>query len=105
MYPMIRSLHRLATPGLLAAAARAVAASAETYTIDAVPSSVEFSIRHLVSRTTGAFTDFAGTITYDESRPEATQIEAIIQVASIDTRNERRDTHLPTPDFLDPEKH
>jgi len=86
-------------------AAMATAASAETYEIDVVHSSVEFSIRHLVSRTTGGFTDFSGSIAYDPARPAATKIEGTIQVASIDTRNAQRDGHLTGPDFLDAAKY
>ncbi|MFC1526233.1 YceI family protein [Candidatus Latescibacterota bacterium] len=102
---MIRSITRLAAAGALAVAALTTAAGAETYQIDTVHSSAEFAIRHLVSRTTGGFTDFAGTIVYDPEKPEATQIEGTIQVASIDTRNEKRDGHLKGPDFFDAGKY
>ena len=53
------------------------AATAERYTIDSVHSAVGFSIRHLVSRTTGNFTRFAGTIDYDPA--------FIVFLQSIDT--------------------
>jgi len=76
-------------------------ALAEKYVIDASHSSVQFSIRHLVSRTSGRFNDFSGTIEYDEKRPEATEVEATIQVASIDTDSDKRDAHLKSPDFFD----
>lgn len=102
---MKTSIRRLAMAGTLAVAALATAAGAETYKIDTVHSSVEFSIRHLVSRTTGGFNDFAGTISYDPAKPEATKIEGTIQVASIDTRNAKRDGHLTSPDFFDAAKY
>jgi polyisoprenoid-binding protein YceI len=79
-------------------------ALAETYTIDSEHSSVAFSIRHLVSRTSGRFNDFAGTIKYDPSHPEKTSAEATIQVSSIDTDNEKRDGHLRSADFFNAEK-
>ena len=66
-------------------------ASAEVYKIDSEHSSVAFSIRHLVSRTSGNFHEFSGTINYDAEHPEKTHVEATIQVASIDTDNARRD--------------
>lgn len=102
---MNRSISRLAAAGILAVAALSTAAGAETYKIDAVHSSVEFAIRHLVGRTTGGFTDFGGTIAYDPANPAATQIEATIEVASIDTRNEKRDNHLRGAGFFDVAKY
>ena len=80
-------------------------ARSETYEIDPVHSSVTFSIRHLVSRTTGSFNDFSGSIQYDPKVPDKTKVEAIIQVASIDTKNERRDGHLKSADFFEAEKY
>ena len=74
---------------------------AGTYRIDATHSSVEFSIRHIVSRTTGRFTDFSGTVVYDQNKPEQSKVEVIIQAGSINTDNEKRDNHLRSPDFLD----
>ena len=90
----------------LAAAALLLAGSAqaEVYTIDSEHSSVAFSIRHLVSRTSGRFNEFSGTINYDEKTPAATMVEVTIQVASIDTDNERRDGHLRSGDFFGVEK-
>jgi polyisoprenoid-binding protein YceI len=75
-------------------------AAAERYAIDAVHSAVGFSIRHLVSRASGNFTQFAGTIDYDPAAPESTRVQAVIQVASIDTRNQDRDRHLRSGDFF-----
>lgn len=102
----------VATLGALAAAspsaARAVAADdvhvpagAGTYVIDAAHSELQFRIRHLVSRVNGTFNQWKGTITVpDENRWETAQIEVVIQTASIDTKNERRDNHLRTSDFF-----
>ena len=74
---------------------------AATYEIDAVHSSVEFKIRHLVGRVTGAFKQFAGMIEFDEANPAAGSVKAKIDVDSIDTRNGDRDHHLRTADFFD----
>ena len=89
----------------VAAALTAAPAMAESYSIDAVHSSVGFSIRHLVSRTSGNFTDFSGTIVYDPAAPGKTAVEATIKVASIDTRNTSRDQHLKGDDFLNAAVH
>ena len=79
--------------------------TAEIFTIDASHRGVDFTIRHLVSRMSGKFTEFSGTVEYDAAKPAATRIEATIQVASINTSNERRDGHLRGPDFFDSETH
>ncbi|HEY0969457.1 MAG TPA: YceI family protein [Gemmatimonadales bacterium] len=80
--------------------------AASTYAIDATHSELSFRIRHLVSRVTGTFRDWKGTITVpDPERWETAQIEVVIRTASIDTKNERRDNHLRTSDFFEAEKH
>jgi len=86
--------------GTLVALFLAGMASAETYRIDTVHSSVAFSIRHLVGRTTGKFTGFSGTVVYDPDHAEKSSVQATIRVASIDTDNEKRDAHLRGPDFF-----
>lgn len=77
---------------------------ATTYTIDAGHTSVTFRVSHLFTKVTGRFTAFDGTITFDESMPLETKVEGTIQAASINTDNEKRDTHLKNPDFFDVEK-
>jgi polyisoprenoid-binding protein YceI len=47
-------------------------AQAETYHIDVVHSSIDFSIRHLVSRSKGKFNEYEGKITYDKDNPAST---------------------------------
>ncbi len=79
-------------------------ALAETYTIDPEHSSVAFSIRHLVGRTSGRFNEFAGVVKYDPAHPEKTSVKATIQVTSVDTGNEKRDAHLRNADFLNAEE-
>lgn len=80
-------------------------AEVETYKIDSVHSSVKFSIRHFVSKTTGSFNEFEGTILVDRDNPANNTIEAYIQIPSIDTANVKRDTHLNKDDYFEAEKH
>lgn len=102
----IRSFNgRLWAAALATAALMSTQLQAETYHIDVTHSTIDFSIRHLVSRSKGKFNDFKGSITYDAKKPGATKVEATIQVASIDTENERRDNHLKSADFFDVEKY
>lgn len=88
----------VAIAGLLALP---LAAEAATYQIDPAHSSVEFTIRHLVARVTGRFTEFSGTIEFDESAPQQGKVSVVIKTASIDTDNDERDKHLRSADFFD----
>lgn len=75
-----------------------------TWEIDPAHSSANFSARHLmVSKVRGSFKSFHGTITIAEDPLQSTS-EVEIDAASIDTRDEQRDGHLKSPDFLDVEK-
>lgn len=76
----------------------------ETFQIDPVHSTVGFTVRHmLVAKVSGKFKDFSGTILYDEKEITQSSVKVIIKVASIDTENDRRDTHLRSADFFDAE--
>ena len=100
----VKVLRRLGA-GTLVLFLLAGAVSAETYRIDPVHSSVVFSIRHIVSRVTGRFTDVSGTIVYDPAQVGTSRVQATIRVASIDTDNPKRDAHLRSPDFFNAEKY
>ena len=91
--------------GFLAVLLSTDAAFGATYKIDIAHSSVGFSVRHIVSRTTGRFNDFKGRVVYDEANPSASTVSATIQIAGIDTDNERRDNHLRSADFFNAEKY
>src|SRR5688572_3963947 len=80
-------------------------AAPEIHTIDPVHSSVGFNIRHFVSKVPGKFNKFNGTITVDRANPANNAVEATIDMASIDTDNQKRDDHLRSADFLDVAKH
>lgn len=78
------------------------AAETSTWQIDASHSSVQFSIKHLmVSNVRGVFSKFDGKVTVDGEDPASAKVEATIDVASIDTRDAKRDEHLRAPDFFD----
>lgn len=71
------------------------------YEVDSEHSNVMFKVRHLgVSTVTGRFNRFAATFWYDPANPAATRVTATIDVASVDTDNERRDNHLRSEDFF-----
>jgi len=76
-----------------------------TYSIDTAHSNVGFTIRHLVAKVSGGFTEFDGSITADFENLDASSVEFTIKTASIDTDNEKRDGHLRSADFFDAENH
>jgi len=78
---------------------------ATTYKIDPAHSEVFFQVRHLVTKVRGRFSDFEGTITYDEAKPEASSVDFSIKTSSIDTNVADRDTHLRSADFFSAEEH
>lgn len=94
--------HLLAVPAVLLSAA--LSAAAAVYEIDASHSTVGFKIRHVVTKTSGRFTKFSGTISYEAGKPAAWTVTADIDPASINTDNEKRDGHLRSPDFFDTAK-
>jgi polyisoprenoid-binding protein YceI len=74
--------------------------------IDAVHSSVGFSVRHMmVSTVHGNFTVMRGQLHIDEQEPAQSWIEAEVDAASVDTRNAQRDAHLRSGDFFDVERY
>jgi polyisoprenoid-binding protein YceI len=92
----------LAFAAALALAFPAVARAADTYEIDTAHTHVGFQTSHFgYSETYGVFKNVAGTLTLDEAKPEASKVDVTIDVASIDTANEKRDEHLKGKDFFD----
>ena len=78
-----------------------MSAQAADWSIDPVHSAVEFSVRHLaISKIKGKFNKFDAKMVFDGKAVENGSAEFTIQVASIDTDNEKRDTHLKSSDFF-----
>ena len=74
--------------------------------IDSAHTSAQFAVRHLmISTVKGSFSDIAGTVVYDRLAPGRADVEVRIPVATIHTRDEKRDAHLKSGDFFDAEKH
>jgi polyisoprenoid-binding protein YceI len=94
----------LLVPTLVAPAAPApvtpAPAAPSVWTIDNTHSGVGFQIRHFVSKVRGKFKDVKGTITADEAAWQNGSVDVEIATASISTDNDRRDTHLRSPDFF-----
>lgn len=83
----------------------AVSTSVRTFAIDKTHSEVSFQVRHLLTKVRGRFTDFSGTIQFDEAEPDQSSLTFSIDAASIDTGTADRDAHLRGDDFFAVEKH
>ena len=77
----------------------------DTYKIDPVHSEVSFKVGHLLAKTSGRFSKFAGTIKVDTADITKSSVEVTIDATSLTTDNEARDKHLKSPDFFDVEKY
>jgi polyisoprenoid-binding protein YceI len=76
-----------------------------SYQIDSTHSAAHFSVRHMmIANVRGEFTKVSGTIIYDPENPTNSSVDATIDASSIATRDEQRDGHLRSADFLDVEK-
>lgn len=77
-----------------------------TWQIDGSHSAVEFAVKHMmVSRTKGRFAKFDGHVELDEQNLANSSVAVVIDVASIDTNDEKRDEHLRGADFFDIENY
>ena len=76
-------------------------AAADALSIDPTHSSVIFKVRHLgVSNFYGSFKEVGGQISMDGKDPAKSSVTFTIQAASVDSRNEKRNQHLMSPDFF-----
>jgi polyisoprenoid-binding protein YceI len=76
------------------------------YTLDATHTRIGFVARHaMVTKVRGSFNEFEGTANVDGADPSRSNVSVTIKAASIDTRNEQRDGHLRSNDFLDLEQY
>ena len=69
--------------------------------LDPENSSVGFVCKHVLTNVRGMFQQPRGTITLDDATPANSRVNATIQVSTITTGVEERDTHLKSPDFFD----
>ena len=83
---------------LLAGVSSAFAAE---YSVDTAHSDIGFTVAHMViSKVRGAFDNFTGSFDLDE-KGKLKSVEAVIDVKSINTRNEKRDADLRSANFFD----
>ena len=75
------------------------------WAVDPSHSEVGFTARHLmVSKVRGRFTDYEATITIAPNVLDST-VEATVSLASVETKDEKRDAHLRSADFFHADEH
>ena len=78
------------------------AAGQSTWNIDPAHSAAQFEVRHLmISNVRGEFGKMTGTVLFDGKDYSTIKAEAVIDVASINTRVQKRDADLRSPNFFD----
>ncbi|MFO0592568.1 MAG: YceI family protein [Polyangiaceae bacterium] len=93
-------------------ATRAASAGAEQPSVPGVPptskweldpenSSVGFVCKHVLTNVRGMFAKPSGTVLLEEATPANSKVNVTIDVNTITTGVEERDTHLKGPDFFD----
>ena len=88
----------------LALVAGVASAATETLNLDPSHTRVGFSVRHFFTPVRGEFKTVRGTIALDQANLKESKVDVEIETASINTNNEKRDTHLRSADFFDAEK-
>ena len=83
----------------------ATRSAGSVWAIDPAHTTVEFTVRHMmIAKVRGRFTGVEATI-HEAERAGDSALEAVIQVESISTGDEKRDGHLKSADFFDVENH
>jgi polyisoprenoid-binding protein YceI len=79
--------------------------STTTWNIDPAHTVAEFKVKHMmIANVKGHFSKVSGVLVRDESDPTKDRIEATIEAASIQTRDDQRDAHLKSADFFNVEQ-
>ena len=106
--PFVASIMALLLIPLLFTSTPAQDAAADApiqFVVDKAHTEISFKVKHLgIAWVKGSFSDFEIDVNFDPENHENLMINTTIDVASISTRNEKRDGHLMSPDFFDAAK-
>jgi polyisoprenoid-binding protein YceI len=81
-------------------------AQTSNWTIDPHHSTAQFTVRHMaISNVSGSFTQVSGNAVINDKDITQSQVNAVIDVKSVDTRVPDRDNDLRSPNFFDAEKY
>jgi len=73
------------------------------WNVDVPHTGIEFSVNHFFTPISGKFDSYEIELMFDRENPASSSVEVRIDVQSVNTGNERRDTHLMSGDFFDAE--
>jgi polyisoprenoid-binding protein YceI len=91
----------LAGAALCVSLASTAVAATSAWTVDPKNSAVQFNVRHLgISNVQGAFTKISGTVNLDDADITKSSVTASIDMSSVDTRVDARDSDLRSDKFL-----
>lgn len=76
-------------------------ADTEVYGIDNSHSFANWTIRHVVAKASGTFTDIKGKIVVDRADLSKSSVDATINVLSVSSNHAKRDDHIKKEDYLD----
>ena len=98
----MKAVPALGITGALMLGPGAVTAEPEQFRLDPEHATVAFMIEHVgyAGKTLGTFTDVSGTFLYDEASSTLSDLQVIVQTASVSTHHDKRDEHVRSKDFL-----
>ena len=104
---LVSFLSMAATPGAKESVPEGNPASPEAvaWNVDGPHTEINFTVKHFFTPVTGTFKNYQVDFWYDKDDPTNSSVNVTIDVASIDTKNERRDNHLRSGDFFNADEH
>ena len=76
-----------------------------TWNIDPAHSAAEFKVKHMmISNVRGKFGGITGVLNRVDADHTQSTLEVSIDVGTVNTQDEKRDSHLKSPDFFHVEK-
>jgi polyisoprenoid-binding protein YceI len=91
---------------LLATATLTASAQVSKWQIDPAHSEADFTVKHMgISNIHGRFGNVTGTLTLNDKEIAKSDVNATIDISTVDTGVAQRDTHLKSADFFDVSKY
>lgn len=94
-------LKQLIVAAGFAALGTSACADTEVYGIDNSHSFANWTIRHVVAKASGTFTDIKGKVVVDRADLSKSSVDATINVLSVSSSHAKRDDHIKKEDYLD----
>lgn len=80
-------------------------ANAPTWNIDNNHTSISFEVTHFFTPVAGSFKDFDGALNFDPENLAGSSADFTVQIASVETDNDKRNGHLQSEDFFNTKKY